>query len=345
MSDTTSGPPLNASGTDPLSEPPAPPPASASNHPDDQAAGIAAEMDALGQAAIVDSKSGRDQQAAPVEETKPTEETADDALKSDKTPPWMKAEITKERNRRREAETAAKTASEERAATAKQLSDALEALKAREAPKEPEPAPIVESPRPTRADFDTPEAYDAAVDTWATGRAEAAAKRAEADLAAKSEADRSAKEKADADAVAAAEVTKLSETWKAKREKAMESMPDYVEVAENTELKIDVPMAHSAIQAENGTEMLYYLGKNPEEAARIAGLSPAGQIFEMGKLSWALAQGHKVEVSRAPPPIAPLQSSRETVNDGNREESMEEVAQRVSRREAAARSPLWGTRH
>jgi hypothetical protein len=351
MSATLSGPALNATGSDPLSEPPAPPPASASNHPDDHTAGIPGEMAAEAQGEIADARSGKDQQVDPAladaqqEPPKTEEETADAALKSDKTPPWMKAEITKERNRRREAETQRQAALDAQAASDKRLADALEALKARETPPEPEKPTVTETPRPTRADFDTPEAYDAAVDTWAAVRADAAAKKAQADLEAKAEADRAAAEKAANETRIQAEVAELGKSWQVQKTAAIEKYPDYVEVAENPDVRIDVPMAHTAIQAENGADILYHLGKNPEEAARIAGLTPARQIFEIGRLSATLAQRATVDVSRAPPPIAPLNSSREAASDTGREESMEEVAARVNKREAAARSPMWGTRH
>lgn len=345
MSEALSGPALNASNSDPLSEPPAPPPLNASNDPTDRESGVVGEMSADEQAAIANARSGKDQVVKPEKvEAKTEEQTADDALKSDKTPPWMKSEITKERNRRRE-EATARTAAETRATDAeKRLNDALEALKARETPKAETVAPV-EPARPQRDAYETPEAYDTAVDQWATQKAEAATTRATQDAAAKAEADRVAKEASDREASVTAELTKLRDTWQAKRDAAVEKYSDYVEVAEADTLKIDVPMAHTALQADNGTEILYHLGKNPDEAARIAALAPASQIFEIGKLSATLAQRPAVVASSAPPPISPLGSSREGATDANREESMEEVAARVSKRERDTRTPMWGTRH
>jgi len=354
MSTTLSGPALNATGSDPLNEPPPPPPASASNHPDDQAAGIAGEMAAEGQAEIADARSGKDQQQETPREAEPAAKNADgtdktaeqienDALKDDKTPAWMKRTITIERNKQRAAAETAKAAEERAAAAEKRLNDALEALKTRQPPEESAKPAATEAPRPTRADFDTPEAYDAAVDTWAATRADAAAKKAEADLAAKAEADRVEADKQANDKRIADQITEMNKTWTAKREKAIEQWPDYVEVAESDQVRIDVPMAHTAIQAENGAEILYHLGKNPEEAARIAALPPANQIFEIGRLSATLARGQQVDVSRAPPPLTPLNSSREAATDQNREETMEEVARRVAKRESGARTPMWGS--
>ena len=354
MSDPTTGPALNATGSDPLSSMPAAPPVNASNDPADRAAGSVGEMSATDQAALVRARSGADQieapkpaeAPAPTEAPKPGEppvdENADDKiLKDDKTPPWMKAEITKERNKRREADTARETALATAAASQKRLDEALEALKAL-APK-PAPEPIA-APRPKRADFNDPDAYDAALDTWATDAAAAAATKATADGERKAAEAREAALNEAREASLAAQLESLKTTYEAKRAEALVKYPDFEAVTEADNLPIDYPTAHAMIAAANGPDIAYHLGKNPAEAARISKLSPALQVFEVGMLSAKLASTPPVRVSNAPAPITPLQASREPASNANREESMEEVANRVRNQATNGRTPMWGSR-
>ena len=280
MSGTVTAPPLSASGTDPLIAPPAPPPVNASNDPTDRANGAAGEMSATEQA---EAAAARREPAAPEPaaeqpaEAAATEPPATEKPppKPDTTPPAIKAEITKERNRRREAEAAAEAAQ-------KRLDEALEAIKAL-TPKPP-PEPVVQ-PRPRREQFDTPDAYDAAVDQWAAMVRDQAANEAKAATLAEAKA---AQEKALTDAreaAARADQEALATTWAERRAKALETMPDYEAVAESDNVQISPPMAEAIMRSENGTEIAYHLGQNPAEAARIAALPNVGaQLFEMGRL-------------------------------------------------------------
>lgn len=346
MSTTLSGPALNASNADPGFTPPAAPPLNASNDPRDHAAGTGGEMSAIEQAAVVVARSGKDQadapnpdgeQTPPATETKPVEpaETKPEA-KPDDTPPAIKREITIERNRRREAETAATAATEARTAAEARLETALKALEA----LTPKPAePSATDPRPARDTFDTPEAYEEALTGWAGRKAAAeATATAEAEFT-------KARQKEVADAQAAnqaAERTQLETQWQAGKDKALEKYPDYEEVA-GAEVEISPLMAEAMIRADNGHDIAYHLGKNPADAARIRALpTAAAQIFEMGKLAATLAQPPRIDVSRTPEPIVPLNGSREVATDTDREETMDEVAARVAKRERNGRTAMWG---
>jgi hypothetical protein len=60
-------------------------------------------------------------------------------------------------------------------------------------------------------------------------------------------------------------------------------------------------------QSDNGHELLYYLGKNTDEALRIAKLSPIAAAREIGKLEAKIAATPPVtKTSSAPPPINPV---------------------------------------
>lgn len=334
---TTTAPPAEATGTDPVIRSPSPPPESASNDKRDHDGGISAEMSAIAAGELAAAKrepaAKETKPAAPAEPAEPKEPAAEPAegehgkeAKPDNTPPGVKAEITRERNRRRAAEEAQQAAQ-------KRLDEALEAIKAL-TPKPP-PEPVTE-PRPRREEFGDPASYDTALEVWAARAVERA--RAEAREAATRETKEQLQQ-----AQAKAEQDALVSTWAERRQKAMEQLPDYEAVAERDDVQITPPMAEAIMRSDNGAEVAYHLGKNPDEAARIAKLPSIGmQLFEMGKLAATLAKPAAPAVSRAPAPIVPLTGAREIATTSGREESMSEVAQRVAQREAAARRSTFG---
>lgn len=343
MSVTVSAPPLNASGSDPQVAPPSPPPVDASNDPNDRARGVAGEASADDLAAVERARRGEPEVAAttPEGETVADPATPKPEPKPDNTPAWMKAEITKERNAARAAKEEAAAARVEAEAARKQVAEALESIKAL-TPKPP-PEPIAE-PRPARDDYASPEAYDAATDQWAARGAELAAARArtETEAATKAAAEtaaRTAAETAQADFVARTETA-----WQERRTKAIAETPDFIEVTESDAVAISEPMGFAIKTADNGPAMAYHLGKNPAEAARIMALPMGLQMVEMGRLAERLATPSRTVVSRAPAPISPIAGTNEIATTAGREETMAEVAARVSRRESAGRISVLGRR-
>ena len=183
-------------------------------------------------------------------------------------------------------------------------------------------------PKPKREAFAEPDAYDEALVEWsartatkiATAQIEAqAAERREADKKAMETEAQKARDKESNDAALAA--------WHTKREVAAAKYDDYAAVAEADDLPVTLPMAHAALNASNGPDILYYLGKNPGEAARIARLAnPVLQAMEIGKIEAKLSA--TTEVSRTPAPITPVGArARATPKDAS-EESMAEYAAR-----------------
>ena len=61
-----------------------------------------------------------------------------------------------------------------------------------------------------------------------------------------------------------------------------------------------------ATMSDAGAKMLHYLGKNLEEAQRIANLPPVHMAREMTKLEFKLSQKQTKPVSNAPQPISPI---------------------------------------
>lgn len=146
-------------------------------------------------------------------------------------------------------------------------------------PQDLDPRPA----RPKRADFETPDAYEDARDQFAedlsgwTLREAERARITDADKRAAAEAAKVAEESKRA--TTDAEFTKTLTAHQERRTKAIEARPDFVEVAENPDVQVSVPMAQVIMQSDIGPDIMYYLGQNPAEAARIAALVIPGQVF------------------------------------------------------------------
>jgi hypothetical protein len=120
---------------------------------------------------------------------------------------------------------------------------------------------------------------------------------------------------------------KLAESYQTHVSKARSKYPDYDDVVGNDALPISRPMADAIMEAgEQGPELAYHLGQNPDEALRISQLSPRAQFLELGRLAAKLSQAPATTpVSKASPPIKPL-STGVTASRSSEEESMEAYA-------------------
>ena len=180
-------------------------------------------------------------------------------------------------------------------------------------PAEPPPAPRAPDPPapfPARAAFDSPDAFDAAVQQWhatETTRVARETVRAEQERAATEAA---AQRQRDAEEATTRQQRDANERivneWNARRAKAIEAKPDFAAVVENPAVQISPPMAAAIMQMEQGADVAYHLGKNPAEAARIAALPPLNAVFELGRLAASLAAPTAPKISRAPDPIRPV---------------------------------------
>ena len=90
-------------------------------------------------------------------------------------------------------------------------------------------------------------------------------------------------------------------------EAARDKYDDFEQVAYNESLPVTEVMAQSIQASDVGPDVLYWLGSNPKEAARIARLSAILQAKEIGKIEASLAANPQVrKTSTAPAPIAPV---------------------------------------
>jgi hypothetical protein len=106
---------------------------------------------------------------------------------------------------------------------------------------------------------------------------------------------------------AAQQQAKLLETYHEKEEDARGRYDDFEQVAYNPSLPVTDVMAQSIQASDTGPDIIYWLGSNPKEAARISNLPPILQAKEIGKIEARLAADPPVKkTSTAPAPIAPV---------------------------------------
>lgn len=137
-----------------------------------------------------------------------------------------------------------------------------------------------------------------------------------------------------------------AQTWQTRVSEATAELADFAAVAQNPDLSVTQAMAEAITESEIGPSILYHLGKNPAEAARIAKLSPVSQVREIGKLEKALEPAaaadededapvappvKKPTVSKAPAPHKPLGGGASSTNPAKQIDSMTQAEYRAYR--------------
>jgi hypothetical protein len=106
---------------------------------------------------------------------------------------------------------------------------------------------------------------------------------------------------------AAQQQAKLLETYHEKEETARGKYDDFEQVAYNPSLPVTDVMAQTIQASDVGPDIIYWLGSNPKESARIANLPPILQAKEIGKIEAKMASDPPLKrISTAPAPIAPV---------------------------------------
>ncbi|HXG80367.1 MAG TPA: hypothetical protein VNJ05_01045, partial [Sphingomicrobium sp.] len=93
------------------------------------------------------------------------------------------------------------------------------------------------------------------------------------------------------------------DAWQERCEAMRSVAPDFDQVITNPSLPIPPHVAQAMQAAENGPSVAYYLGKNPQEAARIARLAPLDAAIAIGSLSQRLNVPANRKTTQAPPPV------------------------------------------
>ena len=162
---------------------------------------------------------------------------------------------------------------------------------------------------PQLDDYDSLQAYQSALTDWKLDEREKA---------------RAARQ-AEQEAIEAHE--KLQNAWAKKERAAAKVHDDFNDVVDSVSVPKG-PGVDAARQAmledEHGAEILYYLGKHPEDLKRIAALSPVSAVREIGKLSAlvspaATPENGKPKVTSAPKPppgsVRPSKAIPESLDD------------------------------
>lgn len=87
-----------------------------------------------------------------------------------------------------------------------------------------------------------------------------------------------------------------------------EKYEDFDDVVGDPSLPITEVMTMVIAESEIGADLAYWLGKNPNEAHRIAALPPVSVARELGKIE-AKLQATPTAVTKAPPPITPAKGA------------------------------------
>lgn len=99
----------------------------------------------------------------------------------------------------------------------------------------------------------------------------------------------------------------LLDAYHEREEAARDKYDDFEMVAYNPDLPVTEVMARAIQASEIGPDVLYHLGTNPKDAARIARLDPILQAREIGKIEVQLGAAPPIKkASNAPAPIAPV---------------------------------------
>ena len=87
------------------------------------------------------------------------------------------------------------------------------------------------------------------------------------------------------------------------------------------------PFLEAVLESDNPARLVKYLGDNPDEAADLESLTPAKLGRQLAKLENTLEQESKVKVSKAPPPIEPINGAGSHTQVNLKTASMDEYVQ------------------
>lgn len=113
---------------------------------------------------------------------------------------------------------------------------------------------------------------------------------------------------------AKAAATKVLDKWTDRVDEAREAHEDYDDVVQE-DVPITQAMEQALLESEQGAEMAYYLGQNPDEAARISKLSPVQSIREMARIE-ATFDDSKTEATPQRKPVTSAPAPVKTVSGG-----------------------------
>lgn len=192
-----------------------------------------------------------------------------------------------------------------RARLAEQRAENLERQLA-ELSKQQQPTKVEEPKEPKREDFATDKEYEDARIDW---RAEQKFRQKQAEAAAQKEQERQ---------------NELIQAARNRLQKASELVPDFQEVTEAADLRVPGHIAGYMQESELFAELGYHFAKHPDIMERLAKLSPAKALVEVGKIESTLQPFAKsgaaiadAKVNGHEPSSSKTESASQTAANGN----------------------------
>lgn len=174
-------------------------------------------------------------------------------------------------------------------ARAKMLEERLAALEQRVAPQPQTPAPSSDK-APTIDQFDSFDDYVAAKAEYI------ASKKIEQAL--------SEREQRQQQQYQQTQQEQLQADWNKRIVEATVEMPDFEDVIAASDVPMTPAMRDAIFESDVGPKLAYYLASNPDEAIKIANMSPIGAIRALGRIEERLALSPVKKITSAPPPVA-----------------------------------------
>ena len=113
----------------------------------------------------------------------------------------------------------------------------------------------------------------------------------------------------------AAERTKTAESWSKRITQATAEMPDFEDVIASSQVPMTESMRIAIMESDIGPKVAYYLASNPDEALKIADMSPIAAIRTIGRIEEKLSAPPAQTISKAPPPIKTVTPSSSVKKD------------------------------
>lgn len=110
---------------------------------------------------------------------------------------------------------------------------------------------------------------------------------------------------------------------------------DFEEVVSASKLQIAEPAYLAILESDISSDLVYHLAKDTAEADRISKLSPYAQAKEIGKIEDRLLAKKPVIKSNAPPPISPVNGSKDFTK------SLDDMSVAEYEAEARKRGARW----
>lgn len=105
------------------------------------------------------------------------------------------------------------------------------------------------------------------------------------------------------------------EQWNQRVSKATAEMPDFEEVLASSEVPMTDAMQHAIMESERGPQLAYFLANNPDEATKIARMTPSGAFRTLGMIEERLSKPTERKPTAAPAPLTPIGTTAKVTKD------------------------------